>query len=86
MKRYQRLWIVILLGVSATVGDHHASGIVLVENSKPKQERPISTSQEQNWRSQIKSALFVPHPLPALDPKTHGRFEPEKGILAERIT
>ena len=37
-------------------------------------------------RSQIRSTLFVPGPAPALDPKSHGTFEPEPGVIAERVT
>ena len=36
--------------------------------------------------SKIKSALYVPDPLPILDPKLHGTFEPAPGVLADRIT
>jgi dienelactone hydrolase len=42
--------------------------------------------QEEGWRRQIRSNLFVPDPLPALDPETHGRFRPAPGVVAERIT
>lgn len=37
-------------------------------------------------RERIKSTLFVPTPLPALAPESYGRFEPETGVLAERIS
>ena len=36
--------------------------------------------------SKIKSALYVPDPLPVLDPKLHGTFEPAPEVLADRIT
>lgn len=37
-------------------------------------------------RQQIREALYVPDPLPALAVETHGRFEPEAGIVAERVS
>src|ERR1041385_4017627 len=46
----------------------------------------LSKEQAEQWRGQIRSALFVPTPLPPLEAKTHGQFEPESGIVAERVT
>ncbi len=37
-------------------------------------------------RTQIKSALFLPDPLPALSPQTHSRFNPAPDVVGERIT
>ena len=42
--------------------------------------------QDHESRDQIKSALFVPDPLPPLAPQTHSRFEPAPDVVAERIT
>src|SRR5262245_57159838 len=42
--------------------------------------------RDAQWRAQIRSALFVPGPLPPLDATTHGKFEPEEGVVAERVT
>jgi dienelactone hydrolase len=46
----------------------------------------ITPSQVREWRTQIKQVLFVPEPPPALQPASWGTFEPEPGILAERVT
>lgn len=46
----------------------------------------VSAAQEQDQRQRIRQALFVSDPLPALKPESHGSFEPEPGIIAERIT
>lgn len=51
--------------------------------SLPAQSPPRPYSQ---WRSQIRSALFVPNPLPPLEPQSHGQFEPAPGVVAERVT
>ena len=40
----------------------------------------------QNLRQQIREALFVPDPLPALNAEVHDKFEPLPGVIAERIT
>ncbi len=47
---------------------------------------PPTPHQEQEWRAGIKSALFVPDPLPPLEARTHSRFEPAPGVVAERVT
>ncbi|MBK9170428.1 MAG: prolyl oligopeptidase family serine peptidase [Bryobacterales bacterium] len=36
--------------------------------------------------TQIREALFVPNPLPPLAVEHHGTFEPEPGIVAERVS
>ena len=44
-----------------------------------------SASLEQE-RSQIRSALFVPDPLPALQPENYGQIEIAPGVIAERVS
>lgn len=72
-----KMWTVCLLtGCSwtlAALGDGGGSGA-------------ISADEQRHWREQIRKTLFIPDPLPALDAKIHGRFEPEPGIVAERVT
>jgi dienelactone hydrolase len=34
----------------------------------------------------IRQALFVPDPLPPLNERKHGQFEPEPGIIAEKVS
>jgi dienelactone hydrolase len=45
-----------------------------------------TAEQEAQWRKEIRSALRIPDPLPQLDPKLHGRFEPAPGVIAERVS
>jgi dipeptidyl aminopeptidase/acylaminoacyl peptidase len=45
-----------------------------------------TAAQEKIWREGIKTALLVSNPAPALAPETHGTFEPEPGVVAERVT
>jgi dienelactone hydrolase len=46
----------------------------------------LAADQPRVWREQIKTALSVSNPLPPLAPETHGKFEPEPGVIAERVT
>jgi dienelactone hydrolase len=45
----------------------------------------VAVPQVRQWRNQIRAHLFVPSPLPELRPAVHGTFEPEPGIVAERV-
>lgn len=42
--------------------------------------------QYQEWRAQIRGALFAAEPWPPLEATTHGLFNPEPGVVAERVT
>lgn len=46
----------------------------------------LAADQPREWREQIKATLKVTNPLPPLAPQTHGKFEPEPGVIAERVT
>src|SRR5262245_40656975 len=48
--------------------------------------KPLQTEQQRQWRAQIRSALFVPNPLPPLHAQSHGKFEPTPDVIAERLT
>jgi dienelactone hydrolase len=45
-----------------------------------------SKAQVKIWRKQIRQALFIPDPLPKLEPETYGSFEPAPGVVAERVS
>lgn len=47
---------------------------------------PLTPSQEEALRERIRATLFVPDPLPQLNPETHGSFEPTPGVTARRVT
>ncbi len=49
-------------------------------------KQPLTRQQEQEWRGKIKATFLVGDPLPALAPETHGSFEPEPGVVAERVS
>ena len=46
----------------------------------------VDPSEIQQWRSRILSALRVPTPAPELAPVVWSTFQPEPGIVAERVT
>ena len=52
--------------------------------------RPASPAQPKPDREQerrrIKAALFVPAPLPALQPEAYGEFVPAPGVVGERVS
>jgi pimeloyl-ACP methyl ester carboxylesterase len=47
---------------------------------------PATASKFDQWRKQIKQALFIPDPLPPLAAKSYGTFSPADGVVAERVT
>src|SRR6266516_3381052 len=47
---------------------------------------PAAADQLHHWRNEIRSALFVPDPLPPINAQSHGTFEPTSDVIAERIT
>jgi dienelactone hydrolase len=62
------------------------SAALLAQTETHSRNRVITSQQEQQWRNEIRRTLFVPAPLPALEAKTHGTFEPANGVIAERVT
>ncbi|MEO7144876.1 MAG: alpha/beta fold hydrolase [Bryobacteraceae bacterium] len=47
---------------------------------------PFTPQHAAQLRAKILAALFVPQPLPGIDAKSYGTFEPMAGVVAERIT
>jgi len=60
--------------------------LVLLAGAPAASQQRLTPEQEGRWRAQIKETLFVPEQLPPLTAETHGRFEPEPGVTAERVT
>jgi dienelactone hydrolase len=48
--------------------------------------KPVDAHQSEQWRRQIKQALFIPERLPDLAPSGYGSFSPVAGVIAERVT
>jgi dienelactone hydrolase len=65
-----------LLGSGPTRGDEPPAATV----------GPATDAQLDAWRERIKSTLFIPDPLPALEPESHSRFRPAPGVVAERVS
>jgi dienelactone hydrolase len=49
-------------------------------------DHPAATTQDEQWRRQIRQALFIDDPLPALAPHGYGSFSPAPGVIAERVS
>ena len=47
---------------------------------------PADARQFEQWRKQIRQALFIDNPLPALVPHSYGSFSPTPDVIAERVT
>ncbi len=45
-----------------------------------------TTERVGELRAQIRANFFVPEPLPAMEAKTHRRFAPAPGVVAEAVT
>jgi dienelactone hydrolase len=52
----------------------------------PRIGKPADQRQFDQWRRQIKRALFIPDPLPAIAARGYGSFSPAAGVVAERVT
>jgi dienelactone hydrolase len=48
--------------------------------------KPADKRRFEQWRKQIKQALFIPESLPAITPHDYGTFTPVAGVTAERVT
>jgi hypothetical protein len=48
--------------------------------------RLADARQYEQWRRQIKQALFIPDRLPDVAPHDYGSFSPVAGVIAERVT
>jgi dienelactone hydrolase len=46
----------------------------------------LSNHQVEEWRKQIRTALFVPTPLPKAEAQEYGSFTPVEGVVAERVS
>jgi dienelactone hydrolase len=79
-----RFWIRPGVHVACWIGA--VSVVVAAYDDSKTSEKPLTAAQQAQWRFQIRSALFIPDPLPPVAAKTHGQSEPEVGIVAERVT
>ena len=46
----------------------------------------LTPAQEAEWRTRIRRTLFVPDTPPPLQARVHSAFQPEPGVVAERIS
>src|ERR1700678_3063090 len=46
----------------------------------------LSAADVTRLRAEIRHALFIPDPLPAVEPESYGTFKPTPAVLAERVS
>lgn len=54
--------------------------------AQPNASLPATASQFDQWRREIRQALFIDDPLPPLGPRSYGTFFTADGVVAERVT
>lgn len=52
----------------------------------PSHGQAATSEQVTQWRQQMRRALFIPDPLPAVSPESFGSFAPTAGVIAERVS
>jgi dienelactone hydrolase len=77
--------LITLMVLSAAGGGRSAAGQTSADSASVA-AAPATAAQFDQWRSQIKRALFIQDPLPALSPKKYGTFFPAEGVIAERVS
>ena len=77
--------IIALMVLSPTAGSRLAAGQTSADSASVA-PAPATAAQFDQWQSQIKKALFIPDPLPALSPRKYGTFSPAEGVMAERVS
>lgn len=76
-----------LRNISARVVSVLVLGFLFLNALLLKSETDTDTSfRDETWRAEIRKALFVPNPLPALDVKNYGSISLEPEVIFERIT
>src|ERR1035441_2941833 len=73
--------------LAATAAQSQPAGL---NQPGPAVSSPMGKAADQRqyelWRRQIKQALFIPDPLPAIAARKYGSFSPVPGVVAERVT
>ena len=73
--------------LAATAAQSQPAGL---NQPGPAVSSPMGKAADQRqydlWRRQIKQALFIPDPLPAIAARRYGSFSPVPGVVAERVT
>lgn len=75
----------------ADAGRVHASRVQGFQPVKVTGKLKFAQDAKPSWpldeqRRKIKAALFVPDPLPALQPESYGQVEVAPGVVAERVS
>src|SRR5207244_376198 len=79
-------WLVVAAGIALIAARVPGAARGEEPEASPGGSPPLTKRTIEQWRSEIRAALFVPEPLPPLEPEVHGRFEPAPGVMAERVS
>jgi dienelactone hydrolase len=63
-----------------------AAVFLLALTAASTQAQVASSAQIEQWRQQMRRALFIPDPLPAVVPESYGSFSPIPAVVAERVS
>jgi len=59
---------------------------ILIAGPAPMPAQVATTSQINLWRQQMRRALFIPDPLPALLPESYGAIAAAPGVILEHVS
>ena len=60
--------------------------LLMVAASADLRAQVATNKQIDLWRQQVRDALFIPNPLPAISPETYGNFTATSGVVVERVS
>lgn len=75
MRSFRRIATVVVLFAS-----------ICITVSAQQKAGPVTDSQVEQWRREMRQALYIPDPLPPIAARTYGTFSPAPGVIAERVT
>jgi dienelactone hydrolase len=59
---------------------------ILILLSSVAHAQVVTNKQVASWRTQMRRALYIPDPLPPVEPQSYGTFSPTAGVTAERVS
>src|SRR5689334_9736335 len=59
---------------------------VCVRTAPAQESHPVSSQQIEQWRTEMRRALFIPDPLPALQVQNYGSITRTEGVTLEHVS
>lgn len=57
-----------------------------VRSASAQEQPPVSAQQIAQWRTEMRRALYIPDPLPALQVQNYGSISPTPGVMLEHVS